>query len=257
MNTLITIPFSHYCEKARWALDWCGVPYVEQACLPGLHLKHTRRIGGRTVPALVRDEGGAALTDSTDILEWADARAPAGRKLFAEEPAARAEAKRLEDELDVQLGPETRLWAYAYGLRRRPMLRAMIAPSFPRVVDRALLALLLPAVGPLIERQYGTTMQAAARAERIIFDWFERVSRLLEGRQWLGGAQFGAADLTFAALGGVMVLPAEHRYMDAEAPLLPEMRAFVERLRATRAGEHARRCYREMRYAAAASSAAP
>ncbi len=73
MTTLITIPFSHYCEKARWALDWCGVPYVERACLPGLHLRHTRRIGGRTVPALIRGDGSAHV-DSTDILRWADAR---------------------------------------------------------------------------------------------------------------------------------------------------------------------------------------
>ncbi len=74
MNTLITVPFSHFCEKGRWALDWCRVPYVERGFLPGLHLRHTKRIGGRTVPALVRDDG-SALTDSTEILRWADAQA--------------------------------------------------------------------------------------------------------------------------------------------------------------------------------------
>ena len=47
---LITIPFSHYCEKARWALDYCGVPYTEDAHLPGLHIRPTRRAGGGPSP---------------------------------------------------------------------------------------------------------------------------------------------------------------------------------------------------------------
>ena len=46
----------------------------------------------------------------------------------------------------------------------------MVAPSFPRLRDRALLALLLPVVGPLIEKQYGATPAAADRAETLILD---------------------------------------------------------------------------------------
>jgi glutathione S-transferase len=248
MNTLITIPFSHFCEKARWALDWCGVRYVERACLPGLHLRHTRAVGGRTVPALVRDDG-PPLTDSSDILRWADAHAPAHKKLLPTDAAARGDADALEDELDEELGPATRLWAYAHGLRNRPMLRAMVAPSLPRRRDRVLLALLLPVVGRLIERQYGATPAAADRAEGVIVDGFERVSARLERQPYLSGDRFGASDLTFATLGGAMVLPRENRFLAHDVELTPPMRAFVERLRATRAGEHAARCYREHRAA--------
>lgn len=247
MNELVTIPFSHFCEKARWALDWCGVPYVERACLPGLHLRHTKRIGGRTVPALIRGDG-AALTDSTEILRWADAQAPAHKKLLPVDAAARAEADALEDEFDEQLGPATRLWAYAHGLRDRPVLRSMVSPSFPRWQDRALLALLLPFVGKLIIKQYGATPEAAVRAEAIIVDGFERASARLAKQPYLSGDAFGASDLTFAVLGGVMVLPRENRFMKHDVDMPPPMRAFVDRLRATRAGEHAARCYRQHRY---------
>lgn len=246
MNTFVTIPFSHFCEKARWALDYCGVPYVERACLPGLHLRHTKKIGGRTVPALIRDDG-SALVDSSDILRWADAQAPADRKLFPTDAAARAEADAFEEELDVGLGPATRLWAYANGLQNRPMLRAMVAPSFPRLRDRALLALLLPVVGKLIIKQYGATPDAGDRAEGVILDGFERASALLEKRPFLAGERFGGSDLTFAVLGGVMVMPPENRYLKHDADMTPPMRAFVERLKATRAGQHAARCYRDFR----------
>ena len=246
VNELVTIPFSHFCEKARWALDYCQVPYVERACLPGLHLRHTKRIGGRTVPALIREDG-SALVDSTDILRWADAQAPADRKLFPTDAAARAEADAFEEELDVGLGPATRLWAYANGLQNRPMLRDMVSPSFPRLRDRLLLALILPAVGKLIVQQYGATPDAGDRAEGVILEGFERVSRLLEKRPYLSGERFGGSDLTFTVLGGVMVMPRENRFLKHDTDMPPQMRAFVERLRKTRAGEHAARCWREYR----------
>jgi glutathione S-transferase len=64
---LICIPFSHYCEKARWALDRRGIAFVEEGHLPILHTRATRPAGGRSTPLLVVD-GGPTLTDSTDIL---------------------------------------------------------------------------------------------------------------------------------------------------------------------------------------------
>ena len=163
------------------------VPYVERAYLPGLHLRHTKKLGGRTVPAFVPDDGSTALVDSTEILQWADAQAPAERRLYPAEAAARAEADAIEEELDTGLGPATRLWAYAHGLRDRPLLRAMVAPSFPRWRDRALLALALPAIGPLIAKQYGARPEAVAGAEAAIEDGFARISARLERQPYLGG----------------------------------------------------------------------
>ena len=37
-RTLITIPFSSFCEQARWALDVCGVAFHEKHTLPMMHL---------------------------------------------------------------------------------------------------------------------------------------------------------------------------------------------------------------------------
>jgi len=34
---LITIPISHYCEKARRALDRTGLPYREERPIRGIH----------------------------------------------------------------------------------------------------------------------------------------------------------------------------------------------------------------------------
>ena len=70
---LVTIPFSHYCEKARWALARAGVDFVEDGHLPIYAYLALRRAGaGRTVPALITSDG-AVVADSTDILRWCDA----------------------------------------------------------------------------------------------------------------------------------------------------------------------------------------
>jgi len=34
---LITIPISHYCEKARWALERAGLSYREERHVQGVH----------------------------------------------------------------------------------------------------------------------------------------------------------------------------------------------------------------------------
>ena len=65
MLRLITIPISHYCEKARWALDRAGIEYREERHIQGVH-----QIAG---PAVVPPEYTVELPQP-DALP-ADARA--------------------------------------------------------------------------------------------------------------------------------------------------------------------------------------
>jgi len=44
MNTLYQFGVSHYCEKARWAMDYKGLPYRPRNLLPGPHIKQMRKI---------------------------------------------------------------------------------------------------------------------------------------------------------------------------------------------------------------------
>src|SRR5437588_1656186 len=89
MLRLITIPISHYCEKARWALDRAGIAYREERHVQLVHRVAARRAGGgSTVPVLVTD--GGVLRESNEILTWVDERAPAGLRLFPAESGSTA-----------------------------------------------------------------------------------------------------------------------------------------------------------------------
>jgi glutathione S-transferase len=57
LHRLLTIPISHFCEKARWALDRAGVEYAEERHVQGIHrIVAGRAGGGTTVPVLVTGE---------------------------------------------------------------------------------------------------------------------------------------------------------------------------------------------------------
>ena len=66
---------SPYNEKARWALDYKGVPHIRKAITPPAHRKIARRLcGTETFPVLEFEE--TAIGDSTDILCELERRVP-------------------------------------------------------------------------------------------------------------------------------------------------------------------------------------
>ena len=83
---LITIPISHYCEKARWALDRAGAGYREQALSAAQRLasRAASRRPGRTAP--VHGCGHRVLADSPEIVDEADGKAPPGQRLYPPDP---------------------------------------------------------------------------------------------------------------------------------------------------------------------------
>jgi len=67
MITLYQFQFSHFCEKACWALDYKGLSYIRKNLLPGIHIKVARRLAPKScLPILVDNE--TVVQDSTSII---------------------------------------------------------------------------------------------------------------------------------------------------------------------------------------------
>lgn len=242
MLRFITIPFSHYCEKARWALDVAGIAYVEEGHLPLLSRRGTRAVGATTVPALVTPS--RVLTDSSDILAFAD-RACA---LYPEAPEARRAVLALEDELDERFGPQSRCVAYFQLLEARAALDAVLASAPVPAWERRAMKLTRPLAVAMLKRGLGIDAARAARSEARVRETFAAIDARLEGQPWLTGEVFGAADLTFASLAGPLLLPEGHPLgWPPRETLPPAFLDLVASLRATRAGAHVLRCYAEHR----------
>ena len=87
---LVTIPYSHYCEKARWALERGRAAFVEETHAPLFAWRGALRAGGRrTVPVLVTEENLRYLTAKRDRLghQLDDLFLPNGAAAAATRPA--------------------------------------------------------------------------------------------------------------------------------------------------------------------------
>ncbi len=186
---LITTPASHYCEKARWALDRAGIAYVEEPHAPLFTRLATARVGAPgTVPVLVCDDG--VLRDSTEIVRWVDRRMP----LY---PGGAAE---LEDQLDEGLGRATRVLVFHHVSADKRLSMRMTTAGVPRW-ERALVRPFFQPARRLLMRIYGADAGSVERSIVEVRRTFADVgARLAGGRRYLCGDAFSAADLTFAAL---------------------------------------------------------
>ena len=255
---LHTITFSHYVEKVRWCMDRLGIAYEEvpNAGILGVLLT------GRTVPSLEIPPGLTRIGDSPRILRylWGEyaGRLPAGRTDFL---APTPVALELERYFDQRLGNDVRVWVYSRIFARRDLTLRSWGIEEPRVPgwQRALLRAGTPLLRFAVRRMLGVTPARAARALERTREAFGRVDTLLaDGRRYLAGDAPSFADITFASLAALAVLPPEYGGRAIEGRRLaieelePDWRAEVEAFRARPAGQFVLRLYREERLAPAA-----
>jgi glutathione S-transferase len=244
---LITLPISHYCEKARWALERAGIPYREERHVQGIHQFVARRAGGgSTVPVLVTPDG--AVGDSAQILAWVDERTPPERRLFPAEPAAREEVECLCRRLDEGLGPDGRRLMYVHMLAQPELALRFNNQGVPRWEDRTI-RLGWPLARRYVKHELGIHPGSEAADEAAVFSELDFVAGLLaDGGPYLCGERFGAADLTFAALSASVLVPPVYGVPLPQPEILsPRMAALVERARAHPAGRYALTLFAEHR----------
>jgi len=197
---LITFAASHFCEKARWALDWYGIPYDEVGWPPGVHLILAKFHGakGRTVPILL--DGPNVIQGSGAIIDWAESEnEDRGRSLTP--AAAPAEAQEIELRADKVIGPHVRRLAFAETLHGHAHL--IKSALFYRATGwrRHAGNVMWPVARRLMTRMYdikpGAAAESRARLEAEL-DWLD--AKLADGRAYLAGDRFCRADLTVASL---------------------------------------------------------
>ena len=236
---LVTLPISHFCEKARWALERAGIPYREERHVQGIHRIAARRAGGgRTVPVLVTPDG--AVAESAEIVAWVDQRTPAERRLLPPDRSDRAQVERLCARFDEGLGPAGRRLMYIHMLPQRELMLQVNNQGVPGWEDHLLrygwrLGL------RYARRELGLRPGIETEDEVKVFDEFDFVAGMLaDGRKHLCGERFGAADLTFAALSAAVIVPPVYGvWLPQPERMAPRTAALIERFRAHQAGRYA------------------
>ena len=239
MLRLITIPISHYCEKARWALERAGIAYREERHVQGIHRLAARHAGGgKTVPVLVTPE--RAIGESREILAWVDERTPAEHRLLPEQLDAREDVDRLCRRFDGELGPRGRRLMYVHMFVERKLALRFNNQGVPPWEDRTIRCG-WPLMVRFVERALDIRPGIEVEDEAAVWRELDYVAELLaDGRPYLCGERFSAADLTFAALAAPLIVPPAYGVpLPRPDQLSAPLRALVERAREHPAGRYA------------------
>jgi glutathione S-transferase len=236
---LITIPISHYCEKARWALDRAAIDYREERHVQVIHSFAARRAGGgATVPVLVTPE--RVIGESQEILRWVDTQASESSHLFPADSVVCEEVESLCARFDAVLGPRARRLIYIHMFKLRELSLEFNNQGVPEWEDRAL-RLGWPLARHMVGHVLGIEPGIEVEDEAAVFAELDFVAGLLaDGRAHLCGEHFSAADLTFAALAAAVLAPPQYGIRLPQPDVLPpHTSALIERAREHPAGRYA------------------
>ncbi|MEM6294627.1 MAG: glutathione S-transferase family protein [Myxococcota bacterium] len=213
---IVTIPFSHYNERARWALLHHGQVAHERRYLPMLHIMGVNRVtrpedrkpdstgGPSSTPVLVLDDGRVVPT-STEILHWVDATH--GTPETTLYPEAHREAiEAFEQRIHDRLGKDTRFLAYWFMLNDAAAFSTLVRENVSWS-QRASFAVGAPLAKAGMRKRFGLTQ---ARYEKIRARTEEEIAalgELLGEGTYFFGDRFTAADLTCAALLSAAIAP--------------------------------------------------
>jgi glutathione S-transferase len=250
VNHLYSIPFSHYNEQARWVLDYHHVPYREHKYLPGYHMlplmwakkgkgKSDRISTKYSTPCLVREN--SVLQDSVEIMLAIDQEN--GDSLFSPPGILKEEVQRQVLHYHDYLGPHTRRLAYHY-LLDDPKVFVKLARKNVGAFQSLSLPLVFGAFKAFISKGLGVTPERAQKSNGYILQELEQVEQtLVDGRPFLCGKAFSAADIAFSSMLAPVLLPSVEEGYGGVLPSLSDTHGdfaeFVNHVRASRGGQHA------------------
>ncbi|AZZ93808.1 glutathione S-transferase [Hahella sp. KA22] len=197
MIILYQFPISHFCEKARWALDYKGLEYKVKNLMPGAHIKAIKKLADKsTVPVIEHD--GRIVQGSAEIINYLD-ELSSERPLTPVEPGARSAALEWEKYLDREIGVSIRCYCYHYLLTRPDQVIPMLAHHGPWY-GKWLLRLGFGKLSKIMRKHMRINDETAADSLRRIQAALARINERVGNDGYLVGDYFTRADLTAASL---------------------------------------------------------
>jgi glutathione S-transferase len=195
-RTLYQFPISHYCEKARWLLDFKQLDYSVKNLLPPTHRFFTQLKAQSTSVPLVRDDK-EWITDSTELAFYLDAKYTL-RPLLPSDPMLRSKAIMIESQADT-VGEHVRCFIYSHLLSSNEVIPLLIGDGFVvKVFKKPLIRVLRLTMTRFYDISPENGANSLVKIQKAI-DEFEKV--LLQNKTgYLVGDCLTLADITVASI---------------------------------------------------------
>lgn len=204
---LYVFAISHFCEKARWALDALGVDYDLRHVAPGEHIEIAKKLGAprSSVPYLSLD--GRVIQGSADIISWAESVSSTESSLTPDLEACEQIEKRIDDIAGVHV----RRFYYSEALVEHP---SMVRPIFTRdlpLTKKLMISLAWGKICKIMIARMDLGLQQGEESKNIVDGELNWVDELLaDGRSYLVGDSFSRADIAVASILAPLALPSAH-----------------------------------------------
>ena len=217
--TLYIFAISHFCEKARWALDYLDIDYEVKYVAPGVHRKIAKKLGAArsSVPFLHTDDG--LVQGSAEIIDWADATTT-NKEIRLTPKANGEECRALEKRLDDVIGVHIRRYYYSEALVEHP---GTVRPIFTKdlsIPHKLLIAATWSMICKLMIERMDLGYEQGQESRHIVageLDWLDGL--LSDGRKFLCGDRLSCADIAAASLLAPIATPENHpTYANLELP---------------------------------------
>jgi glutathione S-transferase len=196
--TLHQFLYSHFNEKARWALDYKGIPHERRAYLPGPHKPQIQKLSGQgQTPVLtIEDE---TIAGSAAIIDTLERRFP-DRALYPEDPEQRTAALAVQNHFDTSVGPAVRTALFSTLINHGGYISRMFARDASGLT-RTLYRAAFPLARGMIARGNGVNDPVnVERAFDTVRQTLDEVAERSTVTGYFCGDGFSVADLTVASL---------------------------------------------------------
>jgi glutathione S-transferase len=215
---LYIFAISHYCEKARWALDYLDIDYRLQHLSPVSYIKFVRGLGvvDTSLPVLATDS--QVLQGSGLIIDWAMKQGKSGTRSL--DTDTDNTGREIEQRLDHVLGVHVRRYYYAEAMFHQPQAVRQIFARDLRWPQKIVLRLAWSKICGYMIRGLDLGVAQGLESRQIVIAELDWLDGLLAGdRPFLCGDRFSRTDLAAASLLSPLVLPTEHpAYHDLQVP---------------------------------------
>ena len=204
MIKLYQFPISHFCEKARWALDYKQLPYQTINLVPGLHLKPTKKLGVKSSVPIIQHED-TVVAGSNNIIDYLE-NLSSQRPLNLEDGELNKQIAESEHTLDCVAGINVRLVAYHILLKHPDIVKPFFAHRGPWYAPIFLL-FAFNKLSVTMRKLMNINQQTFDSGKQELHQLLDNLNEHYSKNGYLVGGQFTRADLTAASLFAPLVMP--------------------------------------------------